>query len=63
MYKCIVQMLRAYRLEESVREDLDFLKSHPLVRQEIKNNAKGYIYDIKTGRLNPVVLPSVNSGT
>ncbi|PVH92318.1 hypothetical protein DM02DRAFT_635458 [Periconia macrospinosa] len=43
------------KLEESVREDLDFLRSEPLVRQEIKDNAKGYIYDIQTGRLNPVV--------
>jgi carbonic anhydrase len=38
----------------SVREDLKFLKSLPLIRQEIKDNAKGYIYDIKTGKLSPV---------
>jgi carbonic anhydrase len=49
-----VQILRPYRLEESVREDLDFLRSEPLIRQEIKDNAKGYVYDIKTGKLNPV---------
>lgn len=44
----------ACRLEESVREDLKFLKSQPLLRQKIKDNAKGYVYDIKTGKLNPV---------
>ncbi|KAF4613432.1 hypothetical protein G7Y89_g15455 [Cudoniella acicularis] len=41
-------------LEESVREDLKFLKASPLIRQEIKDNAKGYVYDIKSGKLNPV---------
>jgi carbonic anhydrase len=50
-----VQILRVFRLEESVREDLNFLTSEPLVRQELKDNAKGYVYDIKTGKLKPVV--------
>jgi len=44
----------AFRLEESVREDLKFLRAQPLIRQEVKDNAKGYVYDIKTGKLNPV---------
>lgn len=42
------------RLEETVREDLGFLKAQPLVRQALKDNAKGYIWDIKTGKLSPV---------
>lgn len=43
-------------LPESVREDLKFLKSHPLVRQELRDTAVGYVYDIKTGMLNPVSI-------
>lgn len=42
---------RLHSLEKSVREDLDFLKSQVLIKQEIKDRAKGYVYDIKTGRL------------
>jgi carbonic anhydrase len=42
------------RLEESVREDLKILKAEDLVRQDIRDNAKGYIYDIKSGKLTPV---------
>ncbi|KAH8807833.1 carbonic anhydrase-domain-containing protein [Xylogone sp. PMI_703] len=41
-------------LEESIREYLKFLKSQPLIKQEIKDKVKGYVYDIKTGKLNPV---------
>jgi carbonic anhydrase len=43
------------RLEESVREDLRFLRQQEMVKQEIKDNARGYIYDIKSGKLNEVV--------
>ncbi|PMD65000.1 carbonic anhydrase [Hyaloscypha bicolor E] len=44
------------RLEESVREDLRFLSAQPLIRQELIDNAKGYIYDIKTGKLTQIPL-------
>jgi hypothetical protein len=30
---------------------LKFLREQDLVRQEIKDNAKGYVYDIKSGLL------------
>lgn len=39
------------RLEESVRKDLELLKSQPLIKLELKDRAKGYVYDIKTGEL------------
>jgi carbonic anhydrase len=42
---------KSCRLEETIREDLDFLRSQGLVRDELKKSAKGYIYDIKTGKL------------
>ncbi|KAF3056679.1 hypothetical protein CFAM422_012773 [Trichoderma lentiforme] len=43
------------RLEESVREDLSLLREQKFIRQELKDNAKGYVYDIKTGVLREVV--------
>jgi len=42
------------KLEESVREDLRYLKTHPLVRRDLADNAKGYVWDIKTGKLSPI---------
>ena len=41
-------------LEQSVRDDLALLKASPLVRKELAENAKGFVYDIKTGLLTPV---------
>ncbi|KAL7908443.1 carbonic anhydrase [Trichoderma velutinum] len=43
------------RLEESVREDLSLLRAQNFVRKELRDNAKGYVYDIKTGILKEVV--------
>ncbi|PON20689.1 carbonate dehydratase [Trichoderma gamsii] len=43
------------RLEESVREDLRLLKEQKFIRQELRDNVKGYVYDIKTGKLKEVV--------
>jgi carbonic anhydrase len=37
---------------QSVRDDLERIKSHPLVPKNIP--VYGYIYDVKTGRLNEV---------
>jgi carbonic anhydrase len=42
-------------LEESVREDVRLLKEQNFVRQELRDNVKGYVYDIKTGKLKEVV--------
>lgn len=36
----------------SIREDVNRIKSHPLVPPEIP--VYGYLYDVKTGKLNPV---------
>lgn len=37
-----------------MREDLRALRNQPLVRKEMKDGAKGYVYDIKTGKLHAV---------
>lgn len=39
--------------EASVREDVERIKSHPLIPDDIP--AAGFIYDVTTGRLQEVV--------
>jgi carbonic anhydrase len=41
-------------LEQSVRDDVQLVKGSPLMRKELADRTRGFIYDIKTGRLNPV---------
>ncbi|KAM0805785.1 carbonic anhydrase [Usnea florida] len=41
-------------LEQSVRDDLAVIRGYPLLRKELADRSHGYIYDIKTGLLNPV---------
>jgi len=41
-------------IEQSVRDDLALFRSSPLVRQELKDHASGWMYDIKTGEISPV---------
>ncbi|KAE8442446.1 hypothetical protein EG329_003347 [Mollisiaceae sp. DMI_Dod_QoI] len=41
-------------LEQSIRDDLAILKASPLMRKELLDRSVGFIYDIKTGKLNPV---------
>lgn len=43
-----------YRHREAIQEDLELFKSSALVREELKSNIHGYVYDIKTGKLIPV---------
>ena len=47
-----IDWLPITNLEESVVEDVRRLRSHPLVARDIA--IYGYIYDVKTGRLNEV---------
>jgi carbonic anhydrase len=39
-------------LEDSVREDVEFLRSSPLIASETP--IRGFVYDVRTGRLNEV---------
>ena len=39
-------------LEQSVRDDIAFLRNSPLIPQNI--DIRGFIYDVKTGKLQPV---------
>lgn len=33
---------------------MGFIKASPLIRQDLKDNVHGYVYDIKAGNLVPV---------
>ncbi|KAH9905617.1 carbonic anhydrase [Xylariomycetidae sp. FL2044] len=37
--------------KEAVQHDLKFITDSPLIREELKKNVKGYVYDIKSGQL------------
>ena len=43
-------------LAASVKEDVDRIRQHPLVPDDIP--VSGYIYDVKTGKLQEVVAPA-----
>ena len=39
-------------IEESVREDVEFLQASPLIPRDVP--IRGFVYDVRTGRLNEV---------
>lgn len=41
-------------IEQSVRDDLEWLKSASLIRKELADSAVGFVYDIHTGKLHRV---------
>ena len=42
------------KVAESVRDDLIYLKQHPLVRTELKELAVGAVYDVESGVITKV---------
>jgi hypothetical protein len=46
--------LRHNSLEESVRANLQFLKSSPLIRPQLKKHSRGSVFSSETNRLVPV---------
>lgn len=41
-------------VEQGVRDDLAFLREHPLVRKQLREKAVGFVYDIHTGLITKV---------
>lgn len=41
-------------LEQSVRDDIEILKTSPYIPKKLADNCHGFVYDIKTGLLTPV---------
>lgn len=42
-------------VEHSVKDDVEFLKGSPLLREELKQNIQGFVFDIKTGKLKEII--------
>jgi carbonic anhydrase len=48
-----IAFLSIAKLEDSVTEDVKFLKNSPLLLKDIP--ISGWLYDVKTGKLNKIV--------
>jgi carbonic anhydrase len=46
--------MEEHSLEQSVRDDLNFLKTSPYIPKALADSSYGFIYDIKTGLLSRV---------
>ncbi len=49
-----IDFLPFSNVEESVREDVEFLLSSPLIPNDVP--IRGFVYDVRTGRLNEVAV-------
>jgi carbonic anhydrase len=43
-----------YSIEQNLIDDLKLLRSSPLIRKELAEHSRGFMYDIKTGKLEEV---------
>jgi carbonic anhydrase len=41
-------------IQQNLADDLKLLRSHPLIRKELVERSYGFMYDIKTGKLEEV---------
>ena len=48
------QKLTHASIEQQVRHNVQLVKSSPFVREGLKSKTKGFIFDLKTGKLNSV---------
>jgi carbonic anhydrase len=48
-----IAFLSIGKIEDSVQDDVNFLKSSPLLLKDIP--ITGWLYDVKTGKLNQIV--------
>jgi carbonic anhydrase len=52
-----IDFLPFSNVEESVREDVEFLQSSPLIPRDVP--IRGFVYDVRTGRLSEVATHAV----
>lgn len=43
-------------MTDSVKVDLEWLRANKVIRDELKNTARGFLYDIKTGKAEEIKL-------
>jgi len=48
-----IDFLEFSNIDESVRDDVAFLKGHPLLHEE--STVKGYVYEVETGKIREIV--------
>ena len=48
-----IAFLSIGKIEDSVREDVNFLKTNPLLLKDV--SISGWLYDVKSGKLNQLV--------
>lgn len=41
-------------MEQSIKDDINFLKQAKFVRKELVESVSGFVFDVKTGKLRPV---------
>jgi carbonic anhydrase len=47
--------IRAFdSLEQSLKDDVAWIKSHPYMRKELAENTFGLLYDLKTGEVTEI---------
>ncbi|KAL7823158.1 carbonic anhydrase [Trichoderma gracile] len=42
-------------VEQSVRDDLEWLEKTPFVRKDLIEKTRGFMFDVKTGLVNPII--------
>ena len=42
------------RIEQSVKDDVAWVKANPMIRDELKKGCQGFVFDIKTGKVEKV---------
>lgn len=42
-------------LEQAVKDDVEFLKSSPLISEKAKESITGYVYEVESGKVRRVV--------
>lgn len=43
-------------LHQSLKDDVEFLKASPYIRKELGERTRGFMYDIKTGKVEEMKL-------
>ena len=54
MRAVITDIMAFLSFEDSVRDDLKFLRDSPFLRKELAGSVRGFVLDITTGLLKPV---------
>ena len=56
LYRVQVQLTSGLccSIVESVKGDVEWVRAHPLIQDKVKEKCQGFVYDIKTGKVEKV---------